>query len=117
MTEGVIMDKASELFRKSLSEAIKSGRISKKELSEKTGVSRSHLDRYLDGLTVPKLDHASKIAQAIGTTLAKILQGEKPPAGHSPEECLVRALDALDALDDDSVDAFAKRFFGYLSKR
>lgn len=86
------MPKASEIFRNRLAQAIKEKRGLQGEL-EKSGVTtRQSLYNYAEGKTVPDLDVAEKIANAIGTTLSDLIIGGE---GHPIDECFRRALEAI----------------------
>lgn len=48
-----------------------------KELSEKTGISRNTLDKYLSGTkSQPNVENAVKIAQALGVTVEYLVLGK-----------------------------------------
>ena len=50
-----------------------------KELSEKTGISKNTLDKYLSGTkSQPNVENAVKIAQALGVTVEYLVLGENP---------------------------------------
>lgn len=72
------MDKLSKLFAKRLEAAIAAHGISKAELSRRSGTSRAQIDRYLDGTTEPGIDHADRLARALGTNLTGLLNEGAP---------------------------------------
>lgn len=92
------MGKPSETFRNYLSEAIKSGKIKKSPLSQKTSITRPQLDRYISGESVPDLDAAQAIADALGVPLIEMLG--TPPA-HSAMDCLIRVRELFQTIDSD----------------
>lgn len=48
-----------------------------KELSQKTGISKNTLDKYLSGAkSQPNVENAIKIAQALGVTVEYLVLGE-----------------------------------------
>lgn len=55
----------AEQLRKAISGAEDSG-ISRYRIAAATGMSRSQISRIADGVTIPKLDTAEAIANAIG---------------------------------------------------
>ena len=57
-----------------------------KELSQKTGISKNTLDKYLSGAkSQPNVENAVKIAQALGVTVEYLVLGENfvPPVAKS----------------------------------
>lgn len=87
------MSKASEIFRNKLAEILNSEKISRSELHRRSGVPRPNFDVYLSGKSVPGLDQAEKIANALGYSLGEFLSGTEAPAAateHSIRECVRR---------------------------
>lgn len=96
------MSEAFNIFRERLKAELASGRINKLSLSKKASLSRSQLDRYLDGANEPNLSTAQRIANALGMTLSQMVGGEAPPAApkeHTLGDCL-RAVKNLSQLID-----------------
>jgi transcriptional regulator with XRE-family HTH domain len=60
-------------FRHALSDILAAGRLSKRQLAIRANISRSHLDKILDGQTVPTLEIADRLADASGETLENLL--------------------------------------------
>lgn len=51
-----------------------------KELSQKTGISKNTLDKYLSGnQSQPNVENAVKIAQALGVTVEYLVLGQSAP--------------------------------------
>lgn len=51
-----------------------------KELSQKTGISKNTLDKYLSGnQSQPNVENAVKIAQALGVTVEYLVLGQSVP--------------------------------------
>jgi transcriptional regulator with XRE-family HTH domain len=69
------------IFLRTLTEIVADGRMSKRQLAIRAKISRSHLDKILDGQTVPTLEIADRIADACGESLENMLAGKvKIPA-------------------------------------
>lgn len=81
-------------FRERLQAALDRGEITKKDLHRVTGRSRSLIDSWLDD-SVPGLDSAGQVAEALGLTLSEFLDDSEPSARitdlhPSPEDCYHR---------------------------
>lgn len=66
---------AGERFRKNL-KRLTAG-MTRTEASQRLGISRSHLLKYLEGSSTPGLVQAERIAQALGVTLIDMLGSKK----------------------------------------
>lgn len=105
------MPNASKTFKARLQEAIDKGTISKTELARKSGVSRTHIDRYLNGDAVPGLDNAEKIANALHIKLSAFIDEGAPPG--APDVLgAIEIMGALKAERKAGVDGpISKRLF------
>jgi transcriptional regulator with XRE-family HTH domain len=93
-----------ELLAKALAAALDSGRITKAELSRRSGVSRSMIDGYLKQEGSATLDSLAAIAEALGTTPAALLAEETTPAPKpEPLDAFPRILGILSRLDQAQV--------------
>lgn len=52
-------------------------KLNQRELSEKTGISRSMLNRYINDAKVPSVESADKIGKVLGLSTDYILYGVK----------------------------------------
>lgn len=65
---------AAEVFRERVLELLKEQGVSISELARRVGTSQSGMSRILNGHEGVGLDRAERIADALGTSLAEILQ-------------------------------------------
>ncbi len=72
------MGKASETFRQRLSEAV-AERGGKSALSRNAGFARLSIDRWIAGETVPTLDDAEALANAVGLDFPEMIGKEPLP--------------------------------------
>jgi transcriptional regulator with XRE-family HTH domain len=55
-------------FHSRLAEAVTEARISKAEIERRVGCSHSHLDRWLNGETLPRADYLAKICKTLAVS-------------------------------------------------
>lgn len=60
-------------FRINVNRSMKTQNVSQVELAKRTGVTRPHLNRVLNGVNLPSLELAAKIAEAIGVPLSDLV--------------------------------------------
>lgn len=86
------MPKSSDLFREFLRKELRTrenpyGKMTVLELQEASGVSAPQIYAYLDKKgSVPGLDHAERLAEALGADLAAVLGVETAP--HTINDCI-----------------------------
>jgi transcriptional regulator with XRE-family HTH domain len=105
-------------FRENLkSELIYSG-MRVKELSEKSGVNKHTLDKYLrEDCSTPSVDLAVRIAGALGVSVEYLITGKAPDAKNLPLNADLRAaVDIMSALCEEDL-AMALTFLKFLQKR
>lgn len=69
------MGKSAKLLTDKLKELIENKQITKAEILRRAKMSATLLDSYLNGKSVPGLNAADRLAQAVGTDLGSILGG------------------------------------------
>ncbi|MCI7578139.1 MAG: helix-turn-helix domain-containing protein [Spirochaetia bacterium] len=84
-----------------------------KELSEKTGISKNTLDKYLSGAkSQPNVENAVKIAQALGVTVEYLVLG-KTFTNPEPSDTFQNSFSKLNSRDReiimDLIKIIAKR--------
>lgn len=50
--------------------------LTQKELAEKAGITHAAINRYENGLRVPSVNIAIRIAHALGCTVEELVEGE-----------------------------------------
>lgn len=107
---------ASESFRKHINELVDSGKVTKKELSEGAGISRSSLDGYLKGDNVPGIDQVQRFADFLGFKVSAFFSSEKlPPRVAVPsheDQKRLKAIRLLLSASDDDIEAVLLVFEG-----
>jgi transcriptional regulator with XRE-family HTH domain len=77
MNNKVQESQESILFRERFKTARRRSRLSQQQIHELTGISKNHISLIECGLRRPSLDMASRLAQAIGTTLVELVIAER----------------------------------------
>lgn len=94
--------KITELFAKNLERAMSEAGLKKQDLIRLSGVGRNQLDAYLKAVNEPGLDHANRLAEAMGLTLVQLLEGAPPPPPvekeHPISECAKRVCGEIEHL-------------------
>jgi plasmid maintenance system antidote protein VapI len=65
----------SDLLRRTILEAVESGRTSYKALQRETGVTRARIQRFVDGRTYLRLDKADRLAAFFNLELRRKRKG------------------------------------------
>ena len=79
-----------------------------KELSQKTGISKNTLDKYLSGAkSQPNVENAVKIAQALGVTVEYLVLGETT-AKTEQKDPIQNSLSRLSPRDREIVSELVK---------
>lgn len=64
-------------FQINLKQAMQAQGLSQRHVATLANVSHPYVNRVLNGLTVPALPHAEKLAQAVGYSLADMISAPK----------------------------------------
>jgi transcriptional regulator with XRE-family HTH domain len=98
------MASASERFRKRLTDLTAAhGAVS--ELARTSGLSRSVIDKWLEGGSVPSIDNVERVAEALNLSIGELLGPE--PERPRPWPAMKDLFAALSTLDESEVPTIA----------
>ena len=60
-----------------LEKLLKRKNMTRNELSDKTGISKATISRYINGMREPKSSYIKKMASVLGVTTDELLGGEE----------------------------------------
>jgi len=104
-------------FGKRIKEVRTSKKISQEELSSKVGIHANHLSRYERDITLPSIEVASKIAQALDVSIDLLVFGKQDLETSIDDKELVKLFRDIEQFSQEDKSVVKTLLDAFITKR